>query len=149
MTELRTAGIVSRSVAAVIDLFVVLVFMGLVYLGTVLAVLAFSPRAFSFPTPSVVFSTLGFGVVAVVYLAACWTISGCTAGAVVMGIRVVSKRADTDAALMRPSVGLLRAIACVFFPIGLGWVVLDHRRRSLQDIVFGSRVVYNRVPLRE
>jgi len=39
-------------------------------------------------------------------------------------------------------VGLMRAICCVLFPIGLLWVVIDRRRRSLQDIVFGTRVIY-------
>jgi uncharacterized RDD family membrane protein YckC len=39
-------------------------------------------------------------------------------------------------------VGLPRAICCVLFPIGLLWVVIDRQRRSLQDIVFRTRVVY-------
>jgi uncharacterized RDD family membrane protein YckC len=39
---------------------------------------------------------------------------------------------------------LLRAIGCVLFPIGLLWVVIDRQRRSLQDIVFRTRVVYSR-----
>jgi uncharacterized RDD family membrane protein YckC len=39
-------------------------------------------------------------------------------------------------------VGLLRAICCVLFPIGLLWVVVDRQRRSLQDIVFRTRVIY-------
>jgi uncharacterized RDD family membrane protein YckC len=30
----------------------------------------------------------------------------------------------------------------VLFPIGLLWVVIDRRRRSLQDIVFRTRVIY-------
>jgi hypothetical protein len=115
----RNAGIVSRGVAAVIDLLVVLAFMGVLYAGLILATLAFSPRAFSFPSPSLIFSAFGLGALAVLYLAGCWTVSGST-------------------------ISLARALACVLFPIGLAWVALDSRRRSLQDIVFGSRVVYNR-----
>jgi uncharacterized RDD family membrane protein YckC len=141
MTETRSAGIVSRGTAAVIDLLVVLAFLAVIYGGMVLAVLAFSPRAFSFPAPSLIFSTLGIGAVALVYLAACWAVSGCTAGAVTMGLRVVGR----DGGRLRWSVALLRAAACVLFPIGLAWVALDRRRRSLQDIVFGSSVIYNRV----
>lgn len=141
MTEARSAGIVSRGVAAVIDLLVVLAVLAVIYGGMVLAVLAFSPRAFSFPAPSLIFSAIGIGVVALVYLATCWSVSGCTAGAVVMGLRVIGR----DAARLRWSVALLRAAACVLFPIGLAWVALDHNRRSLQDIVFRSQVVYNRV----
>lgn len=136
------AGIVSRTVAAVIDLLVVLTFMGLLYLGLILATLAFSPRAFSFPAPSLIFSAFGLGVVAVLYLAGCWKVSGCTAGAVVMGLRVEGRTSPR----LRAVTCLARALACVLFPIGLGWVALDSQRRSLQDIVFGSRVVYNREP---
>jgi uncharacterized RDD family membrane protein YckC len=136
----RNAGIISRGVAAVIDLVVVLAFLGVLYVGLILATLAFSPRAFSFPTPALVFSAFGLGVVAVLYLAGCWTVSGCTAGAVVMGLQVVDRRS----ARLRAAISLLRALACVLFPIGLAWVAFDSQRRSLQDIVFGSRVVYNR-----
>jgi hypothetical protein len=138
----RNAGIVSRGVAAVIDLLVVLAFMGVLYAGLILATLAFSPRAFTFPSPSLVFSALGLGVVAVLYLAGCWAVSGCTAGAVVMGLQVVDRRS----ARLRAAISIGRALACVLFPIGLAWVAVDARRRSLQDIVFGSRVVYNRTP---
>ncbi|CAN5443579.1 hypothetical protein BH09ACT7_BH09ACT7_14320 [soil metagenome] len=137
----RNAGIVSRGVAAVIDLLVVLAFMGVLYVGLILATLAFSPRAFSFPSPSLIFSAFGLGAVAVLYLAGCWTVSGCTAGAVVMGLQVTDRRS----ARLRAAISLARALACVLFPIGLAWVAFDGRRRSLQDIVFGSRVVYNRV----
>ena len=90
---------------------------------------------------NVVFSTLVTFVVAVVYLAGCWTVSGSTAGAVTMGLRVVGRRSQRVSLL----VGLLRAVGCVFFPIGLLWVVIDSRRRSLQDIVLRARrVVYSR-----
>ena len=137
-----TAGIVSRTVAAIIDLLVVLTFMGLVYLGLILATLAFSPRAFSFPAPPLVFSAFGFGAVAVLYLAGCWKVSGCTTGAVVMGLRVEGRTSPRLSAALC----LARALGCVLFPIGLAWVALDSQRRSLQDIVFRSRVVYNRDP---
>ncbi|MGB3484431.1 MAG: RDD family protein [Mycobacterium sp.] len=140
MTGLRTAGIVSRGLAAVIDLIVVLAFMGIFYVGLILSVLAFSPRAFSFPAPSLIFSTIGFGVVAAGYLAACWAVSGCTAGCVVMGLRVVGRGGSR----LGWAAALLRGLACVLFPIGLAWAALDSNRRSLQDVAFGTRVIYNR-----
>ncbi|MDF2583724.1 MAG: hypothetical protein K0R33_2367, partial [Mycobacterium sp.] len=31
------------------------------------------------------------------------------------------------------------------FPVGLLWVAVDPRRRSIQDIVLGTRVVYVKV----
>lgn len=136
----RSAGIVSRGCAAVIDLIVVAVIMGAVYFGLVLTRLMFDPTSFTFPALNVIFSTAAVIVVSVLYLAACWAVSGCTVGAVTMGVRVVGRRS------VRPSplVALLRAIACVLIPVGVLWVAVDRRRRSLQDIVFGTRVVYAR-----
>lgn len=138
----RAAGIITRGLAAVIDLVVVLLIMSVLYGGLVLARLVYSPTAFSLPSLNAVFSTVMTFAVAVLYLTGCWTVSGSTAGAVTMGLRVVGRGAQRVSLL----VGLLRAISCVVFPIGLLWVVIDRRRRSLQDIVFRTRVIYSRPP---
>lgn len=134
----RAAGIITRGLAAVIDLMVVLLIMSVLYGGLVLVRLVYSPTAFSLPSLNVVFSTVVTFVVAVLYLTGCWTLSGSTAGAVTMGLRVIGRRSQRVSLL----VGLLRAISCVLFPIGLLWVMVDRRRRSLQDIVFRTRVIY-------
>ena len=136
----RTAGIITRGLAAVIDLLVVLLIMSALYGGLVLVRLVYSPAAFSLPSLNAVFSTVVTFVVAVVYLTGCWTVSGSTAGAMAMGLRVIGRRSQR----VRLPVGLLRAIGCVVFPIGLLWVVVDKRRRSLHDIVFRTRVLYSR-----
>jgi len=136
----RAAGIITRGLAAIIDLVVVLVIMGVLYGGLVLVRLVYSPTAFSLPSLNAVFSTVVTFGVAVVYLTGCWTVSGSTAGAVTMGLRVVGRRSPRVSLL----VGLLRAICCVLFPIGLLWVVVDRQRRSLQDIVFRTRVIYSK-----
>lgn len=138
----RAAGIITRGLAAVIDLVVVLLIMSALYGGLVLARLVYSPTAFSLPSLNAVFSTVVTFAVAVLYLTGCWTVSGSTAGAVTMGLRVVGRRSHRVGLL----VGLLRAISCVVFPIGLLWVAVDRRRRSLQDIVFRTRVIYSRPP---
>jgi uncharacterized RDD family membrane protein YckC len=57
-----------------------------------------------------------------------------------MGLRVAGRRSQR----VGPVIALLRAVACVLFPVGLLWVAVDRNRRSLQDIVFRTRVVYNR-----
>jgi uncharacterized RDD family membrane protein YckC len=129
---------VSRGIAALIDLIVVGFVLGAMYLGLVLTRLMFHPTAFELPTLNVLFSTAAMVATAVAYLTVCWAVSGCTAGAVTMGLRVLGRRRDRLSVV----VALLRAVACVLFPAGLLWVVVDVRRRSLQDIVFGSRVVY-------
>jgi uncharacterized RDD family membrane protein YckC len=138
----RPAGIITRGLAAIIDLLVVLLIMGALYAGLVLVRLVYSPADFSAPSPNAVFSTMATFAVAVVYLTGCWTVSGSTAGAVTMGLRVVGGRSHR----LRAPVAVLRAIGCVVFPIGLLWVMIDRRRRSWQDIVFRTRVVYSRPP---
>lgn len=134
----RPAGIVSRGVAAVVDLIVVGVLLSLVYGGLRLCELMFHPVIFRVPTLSFIYSTAATGVVSVLYLTGCWVVSGSTVGSVVMGLRVTGPRCER----LAPMRALLRAVACVLFPVGLLWVVLDSRRRSLQDIVFRTRVVY-------
>jgi uncharacterized RDD family membrane protein YckC len=136
----RAAGIITRGLAAVIDLVVVLLIMGVLYGGLVLVRLVYSPTAFSLPSLNAVFSTMVTFVIAVLYLTGCWTVSGSTAGAVTMGLQVVGRRSQRARLL----VGLLRSICCVLFPVGLLWIVLDRQRRSLQDIVFRTRVIYLR-----
>ena len=136
----RAAGIITRGLAAIIDLVVVLLIMSALYGGLVLVRLVYSPTAFSLPSLNAVFSTVMTFAIAVLYLTACWTVSGSTAGAVTMGLRVVGRRSPRVSLL----VGLLRAICCVLFPIGLLWVVVDRQRRSLQDIIFRTRVIYSK-----
>jgi uncharacterized RDD family membrane protein YckC len=138
--EAQTAGVVSRGVAAVIDLVVVGAVIGLLYLGLVLGRLLFNPTAFQLPALDVLFSTAAVLTVSALYLAGAWAVSGCTVGAVVMGLRVVGRRSER----VPPLVAAVRAVACVLFPIGLLSVAVDRRRRSIQDIALGTRVVYVR-----
>lgn len=135
---MNNAGIVSRGVAALIDILVVMVIMAALYLGLVLMRLALNPTSFSFPAVNGIFSTAVTVFVSVAYLTGCWAVSGCTVGAVAMGLQVVGRRSPR----LSPAVALLRAVAYVLFPLGLIWVAVDRQRRSVQDIVFGSRVVY-------
>ena len=139
-TTARAAGVVSRSVAALIDLCVVGVLLALLYLGLLLTALALNPGSFRFPGLHLVFTSAVAFAVAVLYLAGCWSVSGSTVGAVAMGLKVVGRRS----ARLQPVAALLRAVGCVIFPLGLVWVALDRRRRSLEDMLFGSRVVYVR-----
>ncbi|MBB3749060.1 putative RDD family membrane protein YckC [Mycolicibacterium sp. BK634] len=137
---MTNAGIVSRGLAAVVDMIVVLVTMGASYLGLALTTLILNPAAFRFPAPNLIFSTTVTLAVSVLYLTGCWTLSGRTLGAALLGVRVVDRRGKP----MRMVIAILRAVACVLFPVGLLWVAVDRQRRSAQDIVLGSRVIYDR-----
>jgi uncharacterized RDD family membrane protein YckC len=134
------AGIVSRGLAALVDILVVVVTMGALYLGLALTTLIVNPASFRFPAPNLIFSTTVTLAVSVLYLTGCWTLSGRTVGTVLLGIRVVDRHAKP----LRIAVAVLRAVACVLFPVGLLWVAVDPQRRSAQDMVLGSRVVYDR-----
>lgn len=133
------AGIVSRGLAALVDMLVVVVTMGAIYLGLVLTTLIVNPAAFRFPAPNLIFSTTVTLAVSVLYLTGCWTVSGRTVGTVLLGVRVVDKRGKS----LRIPIAALRAVACVLFPVGLLWVAVDPQRRSVQDILLGSRVIYD------
>lgn len=137
---MTNAGIVSRGLGALVDMLVVVVTMGLLYLGLALITLVLNPTSFRFPAPNVIFSTAVTLAVSVLYLTACWTLSGRTVGAVLLGVRVLGR----DGGQLRIAVAILRAAACVLFPIGLLWVAVDRQRRSVQDVALGSRVVYDR-----
>ncbi|MEE4024217.1 RDD family protein [Gordonia sp. PKS22-38] len=136
----KSAGIVSRGVAAFVDLLVVLAILSGAYLGYAMVRLLFSIRDFSFPQPNAVFTATGFIVVSVGYLALCWAVSGRTFGSVAMGLRVVNHKGSR----LKPVAALLRALICVFFAIGLLWVAVHPQRRSVADMILRTRVVYSR-----
>jgi len=44
---------------------------------------------------------------------------------------------------MRLPRALMRALLCALFPVGLLWVAVSARNKSLQDIVSGTSVMYD------
>ncbi|MDL9937971.1 RDD family protein [Gordonia sp. ABSL1-1] len=136
----KNAGIVSRGIGSFIDLLVVVAILGAGYLGLVLAQLLLSVRDFSFPHIQIIFTATGFLATSVIYLGGCWAVSGRTIGSVTMGLRVVNRKGNR----LRPGVALLRALLCTFFAVGLAWVVVDSRRRSVADLILRTRVIYSR-----
>jgi uncharacterized RDD family membrane protein YckC len=133
------AGVVTRSLAAAVDTAVVAVAVVLVYLGTVAVRFALMPLAFTWPRPSPAFSVVGVAVVATAYLAASWATTGRTYGSGLLGLRVLSARRG----LLGWPRATVRAVACVVFPVGLLWAAISPSRRSLQDLILRSVVVYD------
>ncbi|HTY29370.1 MAG TPA: RDD family protein, partial [Mycobacterium sp.] len=68
---MTNAGIVSRGLGALVDMLVVVVTMGLLYLGLALTTLMFNPTSFRFPAPNLIFSTAVTVTVSVLYLTVC------------------------------------------------------------------------------
>lgn len=136
------AGVVTRLIANSVDLLVIVGILALIY--AVMAGLGFllHPSSFTFPDwLGWSIPVIGF-VVVVPYLALCWTVTGRTYGDALLGLRVVNyegKRIHFVAAL-------LRAIACVFFPIGILWVAVSPANRSVQDAILRTSVIYDWSP---
>lgn len=133
---------VTRTVAAGIDAAIVAMVLLLVYLGYAGLLFLVDPRSFSFPDPRLLVSLLMGAIVLFLYLTAAWAIGGRTYGNLVMGLRVTG--------VFGGDVGWVRAAARAAFyiglPIGLFWVAVDRRQRSIQDRVLATAVVYDWQP---
>lgn len=135
----RAAGIVTRLLAAGIDVVAVVLMMVAVYLGLAGLRFVWSPTAFTWPAPSLLKSILFASVLAFGYLTTAWATTGRTYGASVLGLRVLS----VDHRVLGWVRAGVRAATCVMFPAGLLWVVVSRRRRSVQDVLVRSVVVYD------
>jgi uncharacterized RDD family membrane protein YckC len=82
--------------------------------------------------------TVTLGVL-ILYLTVAWWFGGRTYGDLVMGLRVVTRNGGP----VHLVVALLRAVACVLFPLGLLWVAFSRDLRSVQDVVLRTSVVYD------
>jgi uncharacterized RDD family membrane protein YckC len=136
------AGIITRAVAAFIDMLVVLTLLVLMWAGYAAIVFLARPARFTVPSPSWSVVVWVAGVVSVLYLATAWATTGRTVGAQVMGLRVLDRRGQRLGWIR----SMARAVIYVVFPLGLAWSIVDSRRRSLQDLVVASSVVYDWVP---
>jgi uncharacterized RDD family membrane protein YckC len=135
----RPAGLITRLLANTIDLLVVTVLVVAVYAG--LCGVLFLRRGASFTFPTVTHAQAywaWFGVL-IVYFAWGWTTSGRTYGDRLLGLRV-RRRDGGGVGLWR---GLIRALLCAGFPFLLLWVAVDRDRRSVQDLLVGTHVVYD------
>ena len=133
------AGLVSRSVAAVVDIGVVLIAVVVIYLGIAGALLIWNPRNPHVPTlPHGAVGTAAV-VLAVGYLVVAWTTSGRTLGDQVMGLRVVDRRGHRVGA----GLALVRAVIAVVFPVGLVWCLVSARHHAVWDVLLRTSVVYD------
>ncbi len=133
------AGIVTRVLANTIDLVIVTLLLGGLYLGWSGLRFVLSPTTFSFPRVS-------FGLVLVVggallwaSFAIAWATTGRTTGARILGIRVVNHKGQR----LRWSGAAVRALFCVMFLPGLFWVIVSGENRSVQDLVLRTSVIYD------
>jgi uncharacterized RDD family membrane protein YckC len=138
----QRAGLVTRLAAAALDSLVVGIVLLGGYLGLVGLLFLLNPRSFEFPQLGLVFSLASALCVAVVYLTVSWAISGRTYGYLVMGLRVLGRGGRRLSFVGAAS----RAVFVVLVPIGIAWVPFSRNNRSLQDLLLGTRVVYDWEP---
>jgi uncharacterized RDD family membrane protein YckC len=135
----RPAGLVTRFIANTVDAAVVVVVLVGAYLGWNGTLFFLDPRGYSFTEPRPVFTLTAFLLVAGCYLTLAWAFPQRTYGDHVMGLRVVGRKGRRPRFL----VAAARAAFCVFFPVGLLWCVVNPHRRSIQDVVLRTAVVYD------
>jgi uncharacterized RDD family membrane protein YckC len=140
----QRAGLVTRLIANMVDALTVSLALLALHLGINATLFLVSPRDFEFATASVLLSVTTALLAMVIYMTAAWSITGRTYGDHVMGLRVVGRHGDR----VWPPTALVRAALCVGFPIGLLWCGVSASRRSVQDVVLRTSVIYDWRPRR-
>jgi uncharacterized RDD family membrane protein YckC len=136
------AGVVTRLLAAAVDAVVVVVLTALLDLATAGARFLWSPVDFRWPRPTTAVTVIVLLLVAGVYLAVGWALTGRTYGSRLMGLRVLSSRHQ----LLGWTRSVLRALVSVLWPVGLLWCGISRTRLSLADVVLRTVVVYDAEP---
>ena len=135
----QRAGLVTRLAAGCLDVLLVLLLLAVGYVAVTAVAFLVRPRSFQLPTaPQGVLIVVAL-VGATGYLAGAWWVAGRTWGCDVMGLRVVDRRGRSP----RLVVAVLRAVLYVAFPVGVLWCAMTDSRRSLQDLLLGTAVIYD------
>jgi uncharacterized RDD family membrane protein YckC len=133
------AGLVTRALANVADLVVVVLIVLAGYAAVAATRFLLRPAHFRFPTPSWELLLLLVLGVQAVYFALTWHMVGGTYGDRLLGLRV----SDDHRARLGWGRCALRAVLCTIFPIGLLWVLVSGENRSVQDLIVRTSVTYD------
>jgi uncharacterized RDD family membrane protein YckC len=133
------AGLVTRSLANIADLVVVVLIVTGGYAAVAATRFLVSPTTFTFPAPGLaVLLLVGLGVQAV-YFTITWAVVSGTYGDRLLRLRVT----DDRGAPLGWGRCFVRAVLCTLFPIGLLWVLVSGENRSVQDLLLRTSVVYD------
>jgi uncharacterized RDD family membrane protein YckC len=138
----RRAGVVTRTVAAAVDLFVVVVMIASVYLSVAGVLFVLRPARFHWPQHFEWSLPVLILIVAVPYLTLAWCTTGRSFGDSLLGLRVVNSAGHR----LGVAVAVLRALFYVIFPVGLFWVAVSRKNRSVQDLILATSVIYDWKP---
>jgi uncharacterized RDD family membrane protein YckC len=131
------AGIVSRTVAYLVDAMIVAVvaiggLLVAVLIGTVIGA-----QGRDFARAVVPICLIGLPAVLAVYNWVFWALAGRTPGMALLGIRVVAASGRPMSWLAL----LVRAIVLAYFPVGALWALVDRRNQGLHDKLARTTVV--------
>jgi uncharacterized RDD family membrane protein YckC len=141
----QTAGIVTRVAANAIDLAVAAGIVAGLYVVWAATLFLLRGRNFTFPTVPWGAAIVALFVVLAASFTLAWATSGRTYGDHVLGLRVVTRDGDG----LGRARSLIRALLCVPFPFLLFWAAVARERRSVQDILVGTKVIYDWQPDRQ
>jgi uncharacterized RDD family membrane protein YckC len=133
------AGLVTRSLANVVDVLVVALLVAGGYAAVAAARFLLSPTTFTFPAPAPATLLLLGLFVQAVYFTVTWAVAGRTYGDRLLGLRVADDR-GTRLGWKRCT---MRAALCTILPIGLVWVLVSRENRSVQDLLLRTSVLYD------
>ena len=133
------AGLVTRSLANVVDVLVVALLVGGGYAAVSATRFLLSPTTFTFPAPAPATLLLLGLFVQAVYFTVTWAVAGRTYGDRLLGLRV----GDGRGVQLGWGRSAVRAVLCALVPVGLLWVLVSRDNRSVQDLLLGTSVRYD------
>jgi uncharacterized RDD family membrane protein YckC len=135
------AGLVTRGVAFLVDVLIVNAIALATTVGIGLVVSALDPGKSAVHLPELLLTAAGWLLFGATYLVGFWVLVGHTPGMRLMGIRVACAGGGrvTFGRGLRRLVGVVLSI----LTLGLGFllVLVDDRRRALQDLLAGTVVI--------
>jgi uncharacterized RDD family membrane protein YckC len=133
------AGVVSRTLAMIVDIGVVAAGTAGIYLGWLGLRFLARPRSFDLGQIHLAHVVWIGWLLALVLLTAGWDTKGRTMGGRVMGLRV-TRIGGGDLGFWR---SFFRAVLCMLFPILLFWCAISRRQASVQDLIVRTEVRYD------
>ena len=132
------AGFFTRLIAAVIDVVIVGALMIGIWIAVWLFLLVFNPFVeYGMPRPG--YFVLGGYFLIWVYWSWGWATSGRSIGQGLMGVRVLDRKGQFPSWKL----AILRSAFCVTFQVGIVWILISRRNRSVQDVVLRTSVIHD------
>jgi uncharacterized RDD family membrane protein YckC len=133
------AGFVSRVLAAVVDVTVILLVEAAVVVFVALVRWVITADGLDIGPPRGVVASILTIALVVFYLGYLWTTTGRTVGEQVLGLRTVTEHGSRVPWLR----AYVRALLTVAFPVGLLWIVISRKNASVQDLLCRTAVIYD------